>query len=145
MHTYESLLKKAKSSNSGYSEKYLRIDNCIQPFVDYINNLGFITIASCGSHLVDFQDNPCKIWEKAYVNFYIPNDKLEVYYQLKKKKFPKSYGKIHFEDGLFDHQAIIRIIFYNNKKRIEYLKEIYDFLSIPYGDIYLEPYRRLAI
>jgi hypothetical protein len=124
--------------------EYFYIDPAIQPLIDWCRNQGFVTFASCSSHIRDKTNKQIDHFQ-AYVAFwYADEDKYKVD-QLRSYKFPRSkYFRIVIDDefGENENACALNIFFNTRYNRIYHLKRIYKNLGIEVKDkLYLEKER----
>ena len=113
-----------------YNENYNKLDPAIKPLVKYLRQLGFITYASCSSHLRNYEGKPVNC-AQAYVAFFYEDKDLEKLNQLMKHQFPENKNyMIKFTPYWNENKVCFDIFFFTKKNRILYLKEIYQSLGI---------------
>lgn len=47
-----------KKHYNNYTDNYRKIDDAISPIVNYLRKQGFITFASCSSHIFNYEGKP---------------------------------------------------------------------------------------
>jgi hypothetical protein len=131
--THEECKKIIENTHQEYNDFYLRIDNAIKPLVDYLNNLGFYTCASCSSHIFDFDRKPISS-SHAYVSFIYADEDKEKAMKILNHKFPKSkYYRLIVQDegdSKYKNRICIEVFFKTRYNRGYYLKRIFRSLGI---------------
>lgn len=132
----EEIIKIAKERQAGI-DNIDNIDEAIKPFVDYLNNLGFITVASCGSHLLTKDGKKTKNNNSAYVLFYYFDEDIYKltnlffhFLNLKKNKNYEITFTRSFHSSLDKYCAVFYIDFNTCKGRGKLLDKIYKSLGI---------------
>lgn len=128
-------MKKDKSE-----QEEIIIDTAIKPFVDYLNNIGFVTFASCGSHLLTKTGKKIYTENSAYVGFNYSNENVYKltnlifhFLNFKKNRKNKNYEMTFVKNKNKDtgeHIAIFYIDFKRTGSRGKALTEIYKSLGI---------------
>lgn len=125
----EQIYKELKKYYQKYNENYFIIDGGIRPLVDYLNGLGFVTFASCSSHIYDCDNEPINC-PQAYVAFWCARENRDKLIQLINHDFPKSkfydISFIEFKKGTI----CFNIKFKTRLNRQIYLTRIYESLGI---------------
>lgn len=132
-----------KKHYNNYTDIYRKIDDAISPIVNYLRKQGFITFASCSSHIFNYEGKPIRCGQ-AYVAFFFADEDYDKFLAFKNHNFPKSKDYTIYVDtfGDISNKACIDIFFNTRYNRIFHLKKIYRSLGIKVDKkLHLEPER----